>query len=105
MRATPDRMATVYIVRANRDDVYKIGFTSTLFRRLSLLDRELPHGVELVESIKTLEPARLERMLHTEFSAKRVRGEWFQLSKEDLKVIKGVKMLEYAVMDGAGISY
>jgi hypothetical protein len=83
----------VYIVRAGR--LYKIGRTMRFPRRYRALQTASPHPLEVVcllycptcgdeAPTDPRESVGLERYLHHAFAHRRVNGEWFRLTKEDL---------------------
>jgi len=78
----------VYLIRAD-NGLVKIGITHDVDARLRALEIASPLGLELIYVI-TAEFERanqVERRLHTLYEAKRVRGEWFALSDEDIQAI------------------
>lgn len=78
----------VYIIREDYTGRYKIGKTKKLDARLKLFNVDLPFEVELVHSIHTQNCDETERLLHEHFAHKRVNGEWFDLTEEDIAWIK-----------------
>ena len=62
---------------------YKIGKSKSPLIRERTLQAEIP-TIELVHVIEN----DMEKMLHEKFSKKRLRGEWFNLSKNDINYIK-----------------
>ncbi len=81
----PRRMVPgeVYLVRAD-NGLYKIGRSANAASRIKTLTVQLPYGIELIHVIKTEDTVGLERRLHTHFAALRKRGEWFELSADDV---------------------
>ena len=91
-RAKKERKATrattatyIYLMRDERTGLVKIGKSQNPQYREKTLQSDNPLIV-LVHSWAGL-PAE-EKALHNEFAEKRVRGEWFQLSDEDIASIK-----------------
>lgn len=77
-----------YIIQMSGTDYYKIGFTKTSCRtRLSVLQVGNPIPLVLVQELETKYPVELEKLLHKKFEDKRIHGEWFCLSEEDLILI------------------
>lgn len=73
----------VYVVRAD-NGLFKIGRSLNATRRVRKLTVQLPYGIDLVHIIPTQDMVGLERHLHERFDAKRKRGEWFELTVEDV---------------------
>lgn len=77
----------VYLISANIDDIklYKIGFTK---RNVEDRVREFKTGnclelnIEYVFNSKW--GTKIEKKLHKLFSSKKISGEWFSLSDEDI---------------------
>ena len=85
-----ERKSRGYVYLLSGGGYYKIGQTRDIRSRSRALGMQLPFEVDLVHVIETNEPLVLERRLHEEFNHKRVRGEWFELSAEDVKYIKSI---------------
>lgn len=77
---------TIYIIRSRRTrlgrHVVKMGRTGSLQRRLEQLQSATDHHLEVVHAQPA--PAWVEAMLHQEFAARRIRGEWFSLDEAEL---------------------
>ena len=79
----------VYIIGSAEYGLYKIGRTNKeVDERLYQFSPMLPFPCCLVTAIKTKSPAKLERSLHKVLEDKRVNGEWFALTEEDIERIK-----------------
>ena len=76
----------VYLFKSGR--YYKIGKTNDTVRRGNELRIQLPEKMDLIHSIKTDDPSGIEAYWHKRFEAKRMRGEWFDLSSADVKAFK-----------------
>jgi predicted GIY-YIG superfamily endonuclease len=79
----------VYLISGS-DGVYKIGRTSSIRRRMDDFTK-LPFETALICTIPTPDALALESSLHKKFAMKRLNGEWFRLSDED---VAGIKAME-----------
>ena len=78
----------VYLVR-DHGGCYKIGRTTNLQRRIwDQISPVLPYPLELVAALATETPASLESTLHLIFDEKRLGGEWFKLTNDDVEVFR-----------------
>ncbi|NIE67465.1 GIY-YIG nuclease family protein [Burkholderia sp. Ax-1719] len=66
---------------------YKIGLTTDLKKRLLAHQCSLPFDVQIVCSYYVADMYSEERLLHSKFSQRRIRGEWFDLWPEELAAI------------------
>lgn len=89
-RSNPQRAGYVYLLRAH-SGLYKIGFTKNPDHRIETFSVKLPFEVEFEALINTDNMHQLERGLHVMFDDKRVNGEWFNLSPEDVAYIKSLQ--------------
>jgi len=76
---------TVYIIRAK--DWYKIGFSSNPRRRLNNLQVGHHEKLDLIATSHTPTPKEGERLLHNAFAHRPRRGEWFRLTRKDVRGI------------------
>ncbi len=78
----------VYLVRHGTRREFKIGRTNNLLRREGEIGVELPLKVHPMHVIETDDPAGVEAYWHRRFSKKRLNGEWFSLTTEDVRAFK-----------------
>lgn len=86
VRTTP---GYVYLIRSSTG-FFKIGHTKNPENRMATFNVKLPFEVEFVCLISTEDMIVLEKTLHRQFANKRVNGEWFDLTTEDVEYIKGL---------------
>jgi hypothetical protein len=79
---------TIYILKCNRTNLYKIGLTSrSVFDRLRVLKTANP-DIIMYNYYEKIEDIYLEeKLMHKKFNKKRIDGEWFDLNKKDLKYL------------------
>ncbi len=80
----------VYLFRCG--DFCKIGVSNDIMKRLQQLRTSNPVHIEHVHTIHCAKDdmLRLEKYLHERYNSKRVRGEWFSLSDEDVAEIRRI---------------
>lgn len=79
----------VYLLK-KEEGVYKIGKTVNVKNRGTEFSVKLPFATQYECVITTTDRNTLEAELHQKFKAKRINGEWFALSPEDVEYIKGL---------------
>lgn len=79
----------VYLIKSPSGH-YKIGRTVNPNDRLRMFGVQLPFEVEIIALIKSDDHKRLEASLHQTYNDKRVNGEWFALSPEDVDYVKSL---------------
>jgi len=84
-------LGEVYLFKSGR--YYKIGKTNNTVRRENEIRIQLPEKTDLIHSIKTDDPSGIEAYWHRRFEAKRMQGEWFDLSTADVKAFKRWKRI------------
>lgn len=68
----------------------KIGRTEDIEKRFSQVDNASPCGVRLYHCQFVKDSVKLEQLLHKQFSLKRIKGEWFNLDKDDLSIAREI---------------
>ena len=81
----------VYLFRSGK--YYKIGFSNAPGRREYELNLKLPEPVVTVHTIKTDDPAGIEKYWHRRFSERHKNGEWFELRREDVSAFRRRKFM------------
>jgi hypothetical protein len=88
-----DNTDYVYLIRAGRRKLYKIGKTNDPQDRLTSLQTASPDKLKLVHTFKADNASAAEESLHAALQNKRIQGEWFQLSDKQQNSISNV--IEY----------
>lgn len=78
----------VYVLEGN--GLYKIGKSRRADKRLGALQCGQPFKTQLVCAIPNDDIHQLEKQLHARFAHKRVNGEWFDLSPDDIEQLKAM---------------
>lgn len=76
----------VYLCKNNRNGYTKIGYSSNPKYRETVLQSEEPDVAIVWARIGSRQD---EAQLHKQFEPKRIRGEWFILTEDDINSIKG----------------
>ena len=90
----------IYLIR-NINFEYKIGITKkSVNKRVKQLQTGNPHQLEIVSFFFIKNYNKVEKSLHNIYKNKRLNGEWFNLTKEDVSNFeKTVKIFEQAIID------
>ena len=79
----------VYVIKhKGKSSIYKIGKSADFHQRFETIQSYNSAELEVVLVQKTSLNDYLEKILHFEFKSKKIRGEWFDLSKEDAARLK-----------------
>lgn len=81
----------IYMLKAGR--YYKVGRSNSFSRRSRELAIQLPETADTVHIICTDDPVGIEAYWHKRFESKRLNGEWFALSAQDVKTFKRRKFM------------
>jgi hypothetical protein len=76
----------VYFVNAENTNMFKIGYTKqSIHKRLSNLQTGCPLNLSVYKTVGCDDPIILEHYLHDCFNDKKIRGEWFDVTFEDVE--------------------
>ena len=81
----PKHDHSIYLMHHGLSKVWKIGRSVNPRQREKTLQHQDPR-ISLEWTIKA--PGKFEQFLHKKFKKKRLRGEWFELTQEDVEWIK-----------------
>lgn len=85
---------SIYLVQALiPDGYYKIGKSKNPVDRIEKLGVILPFPLKPIHQFKTDNMQRGEAVLHNRYADKRVNGEWFQLTEQDVKDICAIEFM------------
>ncbi len=84
-------VAVAYVYLSSRvNGCYKIGKANDPESRLEKVGTLLPMTLTVRHQIASAYPRWLESHLHRAFAAVRQRGEWFRLTKADVRLIRSI---------------
>lgn len=86
-KLTANKLGFVYLMLGHPGE-YKIGRTNLVDRRLAEVGAKSSRELELVHYFECDDPAGIEAYWHNRFKNKRLRGEWFKMSKDDVRSFK-----------------
>jgi hypothetical protein len=84
------RSGIVYVIRSGESNLYKIGRTTNLERRLRQLQTINANPLSVWKIINCPDAIAMETQLHQKFKHCRVQGEWFSLDENCLKEIERI---------------
>jgi hypothetical protein len=90
---TKDGYVHMALLKLGREKRYKIGKTVLVERRTDQISLQLAEDRELVHAIRTDDAYGIEEYWHKRFAAKRTRGEWFSLSRQEIEAFRRRKFM------------
>lgn len=84
------RDGIVYVIRAGQSNLYKIGRTTNISRRLRQLQTMNSQQLSVVKLIQCHDAIAVEKTLHQKFSLYRRQGEWFELHESAIKFVEAL---------------
>lgn len=81
----------VYLMKSGK--YYKIGRSVSAEKRAYEIQLKLPEELKLIHKIKTDDPVGIEAYWHKRFAEKRMRGEWFNLTPQDISAFRRRKFM------------
>lgn len=83
----------VYLFKHGHYNQYRIGKTTDLLRRGSEIRIQLPERAILIHSIETADITGVETYWLNRFKSKQMNGDWFNLSRADVREFKSWKKI------------
>ena len=96
----------IYIIKAYDDNLYyKIGITNKIEKRLKALKTGNNNEIEAIFLFQSDYASKIESKIHLLYKTKRVKGEWFLLSNDEVekvknKIIESENILNKLKLDG-----
>ena len=91
-------MGYVYLIGSPRYKWYKIGKSTNVTVRISDLRILLPFRIDIIAIWKSSGHGQLESQLHRRLAGNRINGEWFSLTRDEVKALV-IDMAHLAVND------
>jgi hypothetical protein len=85
------RLGFVYLFYFPMGDAYKIGMSQEVESRIAAIQSNVPIELKIEHVIKTDDMPIVERSFHEYFRDKCIRGEWFDLTKDDVSLFKSIQ--------------
>jgi Meiotically up-regulated gene 113 len=89
--SSKSQLGYVYLLKFRSD--YKIGTSGDPDRRYGEVATQMPEAMTKVHTIKTDDPFGVEKYWHQRFDDKRLKGEWFRLTLDDVRAFKRWKTI------------
>jgi hypothetical protein len=83
-------MGFVYLIEDKVNNIYKIGTTKNLNKRIKSLQTGNPNELYIKFSFETKYPFRLESLLHRKFKQYHYLNEWYQLPTNIVEDIENI---------------
>lgn len=83
-RSASGAVVTGFVYLLKSGSHYKIGRSNSTGRRAYEVALQMPERVETIHEIGTDDPEGMEAYWHRRFAARRVNGEWFTLTRDDI---------------------
>ncbi len=77
----------IYFIKLKEQNVYKIGVSQSVSRRLSDINNSLPFDFDILSLHYTEDVYSLEEYILNKFKDYQLKGEWFKLPTQKAKVI------------------
>lgn len=90
----------LYVIRCARTRYFKIGVAKNYIKRIEDLQRANPLRLDIAYTFLLPGESNIERILHKKFSEQNIRGEWFDLTDEDISEL--LRIVESHILTLAG---
>jgi hypothetical protein len=87
-----NRSGYIYLLKSKHG--VKIGRTINPKSRISDIQVQIPFGIEEIANYVVFDMYKKEKELHEKYKTKRLKGEWFNLSMEEIREIQHYLQLE-----------
>ena len=91
----------VYIIKNIENGLFKIGYSTNPKNRISSIKTSTGAEIDEIEVAEVVNGRSVEKHLHRLFKNKRKLGEWFKLSKNDIKIAKEELKKHKSITDGS----
>lgn len=85
----------LYIIKIKHDNLYKIGISANVEKRLCGIETCNPYDLEIIYSKEFKEANKIEKGLHNLYIKDRVRREWYRLEPSQVQDIIDMLTIRY----------
>ena len=85
--------ASFYIAQMEGSDIYKLGVSSNVKRRIRNIKSPIPFEVKSIYEINLIDPYDFEEKIHFMYKENYINREWFELSVTQILTIQNISKL------------
>lgn len=91
--------SSFYIFHIDNSDLWKLGVSQNIERRLRDINNSMPFTVSLIYSQKIENTYKFEELIHDQYKSKFIQNEWFKLTEDDVvEIMVDCKLSEQYIL-------